>query len=373
MSTATLAELQDIFNRPKFDTYLSLTSRITFLNDLIEVIETVEITQPVAACRDPKDDKFLEVAVTAVFTATEYSLIWRMLDLLGFPGLALYLILGTRGAGNCLCPGVIGLRQWFTIGAWTLLIHDGLTMKAPNVSPVAGLILKLVGFLLVLSFLLDCVVLLSAAKFQDATWLLAFTNQLIDRGFMPLVGLALLFTGFWVEAIASDAPTAREPKLAALLLSSVLGLVFLVLIPININSTRTAADATIQQIGQEASNAQQQLDAQVKQQLETQLAFLDQAIKGGQLTGSQLDQAKAQQEKLQKFKTDPKALEAQVGPQRQQELDRIKKRQQELEAQTRDNALRSGMRSGLNSLLLAIGYIAIGWTGLRQLMLQSSR
>jgi len=31
---------------------------------------------------------------TAVFTATEYSLIWRMLDLLGFPGLALYLILG---------------------------------------------------------------------------------------------------------------------------------------------------------------------------------------------------------------------------------------------------------------------------------------
>jgi len=33
------------------------------------------------------------VAITAVFTATEYSLIWRMLDLLGFPGLALYLIL----------------------------------------------------------------------------------------------------------------------------------------------------------------------------------------------------------------------------------------------------------------------------------------
>jgi len=31
---------------------------------------------------------------TAVFTATEYSLIWRMLDLLGFPGLELHLILG---------------------------------------------------------------------------------------------------------------------------------------------------------------------------------------------------------------------------------------------------------------------------------------
>jgi len=36
--------------------------------------------------------------LTAVFTATEYSLIWRMLDFLGFPGLALYLILGKSPA-----------------------------------------------------------------------------------------------------------------------------------------------------------------------------------------------------------------------------------------------------------------------------------
>jgi len=39
----------------------------------------------------------VEDAITAVFTATEYSLIWRMLDFLGFPGLALYLILGKCG------------------------------------------------------------------------------------------------------------------------------------------------------------------------------------------------------------------------------------------------------------------------------------
>jgi len=37
-------------------------------------------------------------------TATEYSLIWRMLDLLGFPGLALYLILGKTAV---LCLGMM--------------------------------------------------------------------------------------------------------------------------------------------------------------------------------------------------------------------------------------------------------------------------
>ena len=63
MSTATLAELQEIFNRPKFDRYLSKSLRTDFLNALITVIETVEIIQSFSVCRDPKDDKFLELAV----------------------------------------------------------------------------------------------------------------------------------------------------------------------------------------------------------------------------------------------------------------------------------------------------------------------
>lgn len=63
MSTATLAELQEIFNRPKFDRYLSKSLRTDFLNNLIAVIETVEIIQSFSVCRDPKDDKFLELAV----------------------------------------------------------------------------------------------------------------------------------------------------------------------------------------------------------------------------------------------------------------------------------------------------------------------
>ncbi len=63
MSTDTLAEIQDIFNRPKFDKYISKFARNEFLKDFIETVENVEIMQSFSACRDPKDDKFLELSV----------------------------------------------------------------------------------------------------------------------------------------------------------------------------------------------------------------------------------------------------------------------------------------------------------------------
>ena len=63
MSNEILGELQDIFNRPKFDKYSSRLVRNEFLNDFLEVVESVEIVQKITICRDRKDDKFLELAV----------------------------------------------------------------------------------------------------------------------------------------------------------------------------------------------------------------------------------------------------------------------------------------------------------------------
>jgi len=50
-----------------------------------------------------------EAEANLILTATEYSLIWRMLDLLGFPGLALYLILGKTAVS--LSPQSLGRRR----------------------------------------------------------------------------------------------------------------------------------------------------------------------------------------------------------------------------------------------------------------------
>jgi uncharacterized protein len=64
MSQPVLSEIQDVFSRSRFDKYLAVESRTRFLIDLLKVVEMVEITEAIAACRDPKDDKFLELATS---------------------------------------------------------------------------------------------------------------------------------------------------------------------------------------------------------------------------------------------------------------------------------------------------------------------
>jgi uncharacterized protein len=63
ISEATMNELADVLSRRKFDRYISLEDRQQFIRLLGRVAEMVSITDPVQICRDPRDNKFLEVAV----------------------------------------------------------------------------------------------------------------------------------------------------------------------------------------------------------------------------------------------------------------------------------------------------------------------
>ncbi|MDH3598903.1 MAG: putative toxin-antitoxin system toxin component, PIN family [Candidatus Tectomicrobia bacterium] len=63
VSDATLDELVDVLARPKFDPYVTLEERQEFLQHLLRIAERVPILRQIQACRDPRDDKFLDVAV----------------------------------------------------------------------------------------------------------------------------------------------------------------------------------------------------------------------------------------------------------------------------------------------------------------------
>jgi putative PIN family toxin of toxin-antitoxin system len=62
-SKATLNELEEVLSRKKFNKYLSLEERQTFLLKFISSSQLVFITEKIAVCRDEKDNKFLELAV----------------------------------------------------------------------------------------------------------------------------------------------------------------------------------------------------------------------------------------------------------------------------------------------------------------------
>ncbi len=62
-SEATLDELNQVLSRPKLNRYLNREERLEFFRLLSRLSVVVDITHPVQACRDPKDDRILEVAV----------------------------------------------------------------------------------------------------------------------------------------------------------------------------------------------------------------------------------------------------------------------------------------------------------------------
>jgi putative PIN family toxin of toxin-antitoxin system len=65
ISAETAHEYFDVFSRPKFDKYVSLETRLAFVENIITNALPVEIKEHITACRDPKDNKFLELAVNA--------------------------------------------------------------------------------------------------------------------------------------------------------------------------------------------------------------------------------------------------------------------------------------------------------------------
>ena len=62
-SDATLLELVEVMNRSRLDRYLERSLRRLLVAEYMNACEAVAVLYPIRACRDPKDDKFLEVAV----------------------------------------------------------------------------------------------------------------------------------------------------------------------------------------------------------------------------------------------------------------------------------------------------------------------
>ncbi len=64
LSTATAVELTEVLRQPKFDRYLTEHRRLTLLAVVIRTADLVDVDASITDCRDPKDNKFLELAVS---------------------------------------------------------------------------------------------------------------------------------------------------------------------------------------------------------------------------------------------------------------------------------------------------------------------
>ena len=64
VSDETIAELDEVLRRPKFDKYLSESRRLEFLSGLVREAEVIDVVDVITDCRDPNDNKFLELATS---------------------------------------------------------------------------------------------------------------------------------------------------------------------------------------------------------------------------------------------------------------------------------------------------------------------
>ncbi|MEG3435618.1 putative toxin-antitoxin system toxin component, PIN family [Pannus brasiliensis CCIBt3594] len=64
MTDTIQEELITVLYRPKFDKYLTLDDRTVFLTELLPRVVWIESIEPIEECRDSKDNKYLELAVS---------------------------------------------------------------------------------------------------------------------------------------------------------------------------------------------------------------------------------------------------------------------------------------------------------------------
>lgn len=270
-------------------------------------------------------------------------------------------------------------------------------MKAINnsPSPFIAQTLKLVGVVLILSFLLDFVILAFPAGERDTLWQIGFVTATIDRGITPVIGLAFLMVGYWFERRSdtlTQPPLWLSLKFWVLLLSSILGLLFLVMIPLHINNVNTESVRAVERINQnslqeearlqtELNSAQAQLgDPNVRAKLEAEKNRFKAQVTALLQNEQQFNQAlnndrtpEAEKKLLRQFKANPQALEDFLAQQSDpvalgsKRLAQIQTQKQQLVNQARQEALQSSIRMTVRSLLISIAYIFIGWMGLRSL------
>ena len=241
---------------------------------------------------------------------------------------------------------------------------------SPAYSDFTAMALKVVGLMMLVSAVFDYIMLAIPFNIGQAEWQLNFVGQMVDQGIRPLVGLCLLSVGYWIANRNNDPSDARfkftDIRFWGMILASILGLIYLLFVPIHANNVRLATDQALQQISQKATQAEAQVAQQVQQfesilKNDQQYKELEQAIASGQVQGEQLARLQTIKQQIDALKQNPQALPQQI----EQTKAKLVEDRKKAEDQARADGWKIGIRTGVTSLLLSIAYVLVSWTGLK--------
>jgi hypothetical protein len=204
-------------------------------------------------------------------------------------------------------------------------------------------------------------------------WFLHASSQIVDRGLLPLVGISFVVAGDWIKIVSTEDGGNRGNgwRVGTFTLASLLGLIFILIIPFQAIATsdiKTQALKTLTtevvQREQAIKGDTQQIASQSKEKIKEELTAIDKELKSGVAQPNRIPMLQIAKYKRELFLTDPQKFtqESQLA------LQQLPKQKQELETKINERMLQTGVKTGVASLLLAIAYITIGWTGLRRVL-----
>jgi hypothetical protein len=254
------------------------------------------------------------------------------------------------------------------------------TMKAKetNRSSIGqgALLLKVVGSILMLIIGFDFVLQFSFAQldqlneFEAIQWQQSFQTELVDRGVIVLIGLILIYLGILLTPKPAKSSTepdfgpnpVADSRLWVFVVASLLGFLYLVVIPIlHFQSTGGMLSKATAELNDRETKVQQQVQEQ-QQQLSSiaNSGQIDEFLKSDQIDP-------AQKQLLSQIKANPNLIQ-QLQQQDQAKLSQMKADKAKAVDSLNREALVSRLRTEIRSALIAIAFIAIGWTGLRNVL-----
>jgi hypothetical protein len=262
----------------------------------------------------------------------------------------------------------------------------------PTVSSfLTPLALKTAGIVVILTSLIDLLFKLwfsSENMMQPnnfpaecgSLWWLTTTSQLVEGGLLPLIGISFIVAGDWIKIVSTEdgGDQGNAWRIGTFGLASLLGLIFVLIIPFQLNGTNCIKTNDLKNLSVGVTKAQEQVKANLAEvstlspdDIKKQTAAVNDEIKklagllsSGTVQGENLIGLKASLENLQAkslLLSDSKKF-AQVQAQK------LQTEKQTMEDKASKRMIQTGARTSLASFLLAIAYITIGWTGLRRVL-----
>lgn len=251
-----------------------------------------------------------------------------------------------------------------------------------------SLSLKLIGVVLILSSLLDYITLAIPLNSQSSQWQIGLVTSIVERGIFPLVGIGFILIGYCIDNLNDATPSKSfefNLQIPLYILATIMGLMFLLMVPLHLNNLNGAKINALNQIQQGAGQGSEQIQAFLSQidqlsknpqRLSQQIQQLNQVVESGQVQGQslnsqqleQLEQQRTQLKQLQDLSKNPTEYKKRIDKLTKQLEEQLINQSRQAENKAKTQALKQSLRIGLSSLMLAIIYSAVGWIGFKVMM-----